>query len=131
LEKVGANVTLITDPSKEGFENVLRGYQIESLKHIWRHKEDSLTFRDAFKDVKRGLVAGKSVSRTSIINFLYEMCDEGVLKYEEETCRGGMRRKYLVGLVEADFKRYIAATVLKSFYEKLSLPDQRGNKINT
>ena len=42
------------------------------------------------------------------------MCDEGVLDFEEETCKGGMRRKYSKGLDENGFKRHIASTVLNS-----------------
>ncbi|MCK5670698.1 hypothetical protein KAI10_04905, partial [Candidatus Bathyarchaeota archaeon] len=56
----------------------------------------------------------KSVSRASIINFLNAMCDEGVLAFEEETCKGGMRRKYSTGLDESGFKVHIAEMVLKS-----------------
>jgi len=42
------------------------------------------------------------------------MCDDGVLNYEEETCKGGMRRKYFPGLDEEGFKKYIAKTVFES-----------------
>jgi hypothetical protein len=42
------------------------------------------------------------------------MCDEGVLKFEEETCKGGTRRKYFTGLNEEGFKKHVAKVVLKS-----------------
>ncbi len=104
---------LVIDPTKNGFEKVLREYQIESLKLIWAHKGDGMTSREVYLAVNEVLGA-KSVSRASIINFLNAMCEEGVLAFEEETCKGGMRRKYSTGLDESGFKVHIAEMVLKS-----------------
>ena len=104
---------LVIDPTKNGFEKVLREYQIESLKLIWAHKGDGMTSREVYLAVNE-VLGSKSVSRASIINFLNAMCDEGVLAFEEETCKGGMRRKYSTGLAESGFKVHIAEMVLKS-----------------
>ena len=104
---------LVIDPTKNGFEKVLRDYQIEALKLVWENTGDGLTSREVYDAVNVRL-GSKSVSRASIINFLNAMCDEGVLDFEEETCKGGMRRKYSTGLDESGFKKYIAEVVLKS-----------------
>ncbi len=104
---------LVIDPAKNGFEKVLREYQIESLKLIWDHKGDGMTSREVYLAVNE-VLGDKSVSRASIINFLNAMCDEGVLAFEEETCKGGMRRKYSTRLDESGFKVHIAEMVLKS-----------------
>jgi hypothetical protein len=73
-----------------------------------------MTSREVYQAVNRSL-GDKTISRASIINFLNDMCDEGVLKYEEETCKGGTRRKYFTGLDEKGFKKHIAKVVFKSF----------------
>jgi hypothetical protein len=112
---------LIIDPSKTGLEKVLRDYQIEALKLIWGNTGEGLTSREVYEDVNKNL-GGKSVSRASIINFLNAMCDERVLDFEEETCKGGMRRKYSKGMDENGFKRYVASTVLDSLIR--DFPDQ-------
>ena len=105
---------LVIDPTKNGFEKVLRDYQIEALKLVWANNTgDGLTSRKVYDEVNVAL-GSKSVSRASIINFLNAMCDEGVLEFEEETCKGGMRRKYSTGLDESGFKKYIAEVALKS-----------------
>ena len=104
---------MIIDPSKNGLEKVLRDYQIEALELIWGNTGGGLTSREVYEAVNRSL-GGKTVSRASIINFLNAMCDEGVLAFEEETCKGGMRRKYSKGMDENGFKRYIASTLLSS-----------------
>ncbi len=113
---------IIIDPSKDGLEKVLRDYQIEALRHVWEHNGDGLTSRDVFKAVNESLDGGRSVSRASIINFLNAMCDEGVLDFEEETCKGGMRRRYSKGMGEDGFKNYVASTVIRSLMK--DFPDQ-------
>ena len=112
---------LVIDPTKDGFEKVLREYQIEALKLIWADKGDGMTSREVYIAVNDVLEA-RSVSRASIINFLNAMCDEGVLDFEEETCKGGMRRKYSTGLDESGFKVHIAEMVLKSLV--VDFPDE-------
>jgi hypothetical protein len=112
--KVRAKMTIVIDPSKEGLEKVLRDYQIEALQIIWNSDNKGMTSREVYQAVNRSL-GNKTISRASIINFLNDMCDEGVLKYEEETCKGGTRRKYFTGLNELDFKKHITKVVFKSF----------------
>jgi hypothetical protein len=112
---------LIVDPSKNGLEKVLRDYQIEALKVVWSNTGDGLTSREVYEAVNEKL-GSKSVSRASIINFLNAMVDDGVLDFEEETCKGGMRRKYAKGLDEDGFKRHIASTVIQSLLR--DFPDQ-------
>jgi hypothetical protein len=107
-------LTLVIDPSKSGLEKVLRDYQIEAMKLIWAHNGDGMTSREVYDATNVKLGGGKSVSRASIINFLNAMCDEGILDFEEETCKGGMRRKYKKGLDEKGFKKFIASEVLIS-----------------
>ncbi len=113
MVRLGDKLPLVIDPTKNGFGKVLRDYQIEALKLIWTHKGDGMTSREVYDAVNVRL-GPKSVSRSSIINFLNAMCDEGVLDFEEETCKGGMRRKYSTGLDESGFKKHIAEVVLKS-----------------
>ena len=64
---------LVVDPSKQGLEKVLKNYQTEALKIIWKHNGDGLTSREVYDRVNIRLGEGKSVSRASIINFLNAM----------------------------------------------------------
>ncbi|MCW4048175.1 MAG: hypothetical protein NWE89_00410 [Candidatus Bathyarchaeota archaeon] len=113
---------IVIDPAKNGLEKVLRDYQIEALKIIWSNTGEGMTSREVYEGVNQNLGVGKSVSRASIINFLNAMCDDNVLDFEEETCKGGMRRKYAKGLDEDGFKKYIASVVLGSLIK--DFPDQ-------
>ena len=113
---------LVVDPSKDGFEKVLRDYQIEALNMVWNADSTGATSREVYQYVNKALAGNKTVSRASIINFLNSMCDEGVLNYQEETCKGGMRRKYTPGLDEDEFKKYIAKSVMESLMK--DFPEQ-------
>jgi len=115
-------MTLVVDPSKDGFEKVLRDYQIEALKMVWNNGETGVTSREVYQHVNKALKGVKTISRASIINFLNRMCDEKVISYVEETCKGGMRRKYSTGLNEDEFKKYIATIVFESLLK--DFPDQ-------
>lgn len=114
-------MTIVIDPSKTGLEKVLRDYQIEALKVIWGSNNKGLTSREVYQSVNK-VLESKTISRASIINFLNDMCDEGVLKYEEETCKGGTRRKYFTGLDEMGFRKHVAKVVLNSLMR--DFPDQ-------
>lgn len=108
---------LVMDPSKSGLEKVLRDYQVEALRIVWNKDGGGVTSREAYLHVNKELCGVKTISRASIINFLNSMCDEGVLNYEEETCKGGMRRKYSPELDEDEFKKYIARSVFDSLFK--------------
>ena len=110
------------DPTKTGFEKVLRVYQIEAMNHVWKNVEEGATSRQVYNHVNGALDGGKKISPASIINFLDQMCDEGILNYTEETCKGGTRRVYTPALDEEKYKKHIAKSVFDSLMK--DFPDQ-------
>ena len=113
---------IILDPAKSGFEKVLRDYQTVALKMVWANADVGVTSRQVFNHVNMNLDGEKTISRASIINFLNGMCDEDILNYEEETCKGGVRRKYTPSFDEDGFAKHIARSVFDSLYR--DFPDQ-------
>ena len=105
---------MIFDPNMNGLEKVLRDYKVEALRVVWAKAVDGVTSREVYRSVNKALEGKKTISRASIINFLNSMCDEGVLSYKEETCKGGMRRKYFPKLSEKEFAMKIAKDVIVS-----------------
>ena len=114
--------TIVVDPSKSGLEKVLTDYEIEALRVVWGNSDKGFTSREVHVRVNEALEGIRTISRASIINFLNDMCDEGVLNYEEETCKGGSRRRYSPRLDEGGFKKHIAKTVFESLLR--DFPDQ-------
>jgi predicted transcriptional regulator len=106
-------MTLTIDTAGKGLAMVLKDYQEEALQYIWGKKGAGASSRDVWSQVNKTLKA-KTISRASIINFLNAMVDEGVLNYTEITGKGGHRRIYSTKLDEAQFKQYVAETVLKN-----------------
>ncbi len=105
-------LTLKFDPEKNGLAKILRNYQIEALKSVWKNSEKGLTSREVYEYVN-GKIDG-SISRASIINFLKDMADEGVLDYEMHPGKGGMRPIYTSRMNESEFKTYVAQTMINS-----------------
>jgi predicted transcriptional regulator len=56
---------------------------------------------------------GETISRASVINFLEDLREMGVLSGEERTGKGGHHWVYYPKLDEAGFKRFIAETLLE------------------
>ena len=108
------DMTLTFDPAGEGLAKVLRDYQIEALRIVWTKGDEGAISKEVWLHVNKVLLGIRTISRASIINFLNAMVDEGVLNYENETCKGGTRRIYTPKLDERGFKKHIANTVLKS-----------------
>ena len=119
-------MTLKFDPEKKGLAKVLRDYQQEALKSVWKNSEKGLTTGEVFEYVN-GKIDG-SISRASIINFLKAMADEGVLNYTERTGIGGIHRVYTPRLNESEFKIHVAQTMISSLLK--DFPEETKTAIN-
>ena len=107
-------MNFVLDPKASGLSKVLKDYQREALRCIWKSESMGLTSRMVHSYVNERLDGGKSISRASIINFLNAMVDEGVLDYVEESGKGGYHRVYSAKLDEAGFKRALAESFVSS-----------------
>ena len=111
--QVNRKVTLKFDPESRGLSKVFKDYQQEALKAVWKNENGAIS-REVWQHVNGNLDGGGSISRASVINFLNDMVDEGVLDYHEESGKGGYHRVYKPRMDESELKRYIAETVLAS-----------------
>jgi predicted transcriptional regulator len=82
------------DTRQEGLRTLFKPYQALLMEHLW----------DLNGKTRVGLKSGQAwkylqdkpekKSRASVIIFLNEMVDEGILDYEERTGKGGYHRVY-------------------------------------
>ncbi len=107
-------MNFVLDPSASGLSKVLREYQQEALRFIWKSEGKGLTTGMVHSYVNERLDGGKSISRASIILFLKALAEEGVLDYIEEPGKGGYHRVYSAKLDEAGFKRELANSFVSS-----------------
>ena len=101
------------DASKSGLGTILRDYQEAALRYLWSLGGRGAGSRDVWMHVNQEL-GTRTISRSSIINFLDAMVDDGVLNYTETTGKEGHRRIYSMKYDEAGFKEHIAKVVIRN-----------------
>ena len=99
------------DPSESGLKKLHRDYEIAALRAVWGC-DDGILSREIWEKVK--LETDNPVSRSTVIKYLQEATDKGIIKYDLETCKGGHRRRYYPSMSEQEYKEYIVETVLES-----------------
>jgi len=99
------------DTAETGLRAVLKDYQELALRAIWANPE-GLGSKAVWDRVNAELKPN-TISRASIINFLESMRKMGVLKGVEKTGKGGYHWIYSPAMNEAEFKEFIAETLIK------------------
>jgi hypothetical protein len=102
---------IFLDPSKKGLGKIHRDYEILALQVVWKGSGGILS-TEIWNRVKKQM--DEPVSRSTIIKFLQEATDRGIIRYDLETCKGGYRRRYYVKMNEKQYHKYIVKTVVES-----------------
>jgi hypothetical protein len=101
---------MIFDMSGEGLLTIFKPYQAALLEHIWELNKDErvgINSRQAYKFLQDH---PDSKSRASVIIFLNEMVEEGVMEFEDRTGKGGHHRVYYPRMDREQFARPIVET---------------------
>ena len=93
-----------------------KGWQVESLRYLWRIKPEGANSRTVWTNVNESLRG--SISRASIINFLNHMADEALLTYTETTGKGGCHRVYSTKYGETEFKQHISTLIISKLLKE-------------
>jgi predicted transcriptional regulator len=99
------------DASEKGLLTLFKPYQAALMEHIWKinnPERTGITSGQAFEFLKDH---PDSKSRASVIFFLNDMVEEGVLSYEERSGKGGYHRIYYQKMNREQFARYVAKTI--------------------
>lgn len=117
---------LSLETDKQGFEMFFKPWQIEALRVLWSHSEGANS-ATVWKQVNENTL----ISRASIINYLNDMVDEGILNYTEVSGKGGYHRVYQLDLTETQLREHLVklftAKLLKEYPEatKKTLKEMR------
>ena len=95
-----------------------KDYQVLALEALWSRGESNS--REVWSYVNEKMEG--SISRASVINFLNEMVDEGLLNYTTSTGKGGVRRIYSHRFDENAFAQELVTRTLSKLVE--SFPDE-------
>ena len=100
------------ETGQQGLRAVLKDYQELALREIWK-SNTGLNSRKVWTQVNEKLKPS-TISRASIINFLEDVRERGVLAGEEKTGKGGHHWVYTPAMNETEYKQYIINTLLES-----------------
>jgi len=112
---------MIFDTSEKGLLTLFKPYQAALLEHIWDLNSSDrvgVTSGQAYEFLK---AHPDSKSRASVINFLNEMVEEGVLTYEEESGKGGYHRVYYPKKDREQFAQHVVETISNKLAETFPL----------
>ena len=101
------------DTDKEGLHTLFRPYQALLLEHLWELNSESRVGVNSGQAHRYLLDTPEKMSRASVINFLNDMVDEGILDYEEKTGKGGYHRVYYPKMDREEFSVYVTELIKK------------------
>lgn len=105
------------DTSKKGLQTLFKPYQAALLEHIWKLNNPGrvgITSGQAHEFLKDH---PDSKSRASVIFFLDDMVEEGVLDYEQESGKGGYHRVYYQKMSREQFAQHVVETITDKLHE--------------
>ena len=111
----------------EGLETLFKPYQALLLEWIWEQNEDQRKGVNSNQAHMYLQSTSESKSRASVIFFLNDVVEEGILTYEERTGKGGHHRVYYPNMNREEFSNY----VITSINEKLSAVFPKAIAIKT
>lgn len=82
------------------------------LDILWTKADEGLIGSEVYNSVKERF-GRRSVSRAAILLYLKDLCRKNVLRFREETCRGGRRKRYFPIKSKEEYERgFVHKTVL-------------------
>jgi predicted transcriptional regulator len=108
---------MIFDTSEKGLLTLFKPYQAALMEHIWKLNNPyrtGITSGQAY-EFQKDHPDGKS--RASMIFFLNDMVEEGILTYEEKTGKGGYHRVYYPKMSREQFAQHVVQTITKKLKE--------------
>ena len=99
------------DTTKEGLYTLFKPYQVNLLEHIWELNENEKVGVNSSRAHEYLLTTSEKKSRASVIFFLNDLVDEGILDYEERTGKGGHHRVYYPKMNRDEYAAYVTEAI--------------------
>lgn len=96
------------DTKQEGLRTLFKPYQALLMEHLWTLNEKSRVGLSSGQAWKYLQDKPEKKSRASVIIFLNEMVEEGILDYEERTGKGGYHRVYYPKTDREEFAEFVS-----------------------
>jgi len=99
------------DTGEKGLPMFFKGWQLKVLEYLWGIQPSGANSREVWSHLQKAMP--EPVSRASVIYFLQDMAERGVLTQELKTGKGGHHGIYSHKYSEKEFKQYIAEYVIR------------------
>ena len=99
------------DTEQKGLLTLFKPYQTILLERIWELNESERVGINSGEAYKYLLGTPEKKSRASVIFFLNDLVEEGILDYEERTGKGGHHRVYYPKLDRDAFSIYVTEKI--------------------
>lgn len=99
------------DTEKEGLHTLFKPYQALLLEWIWELNEEEKVGVNSNQAHKHLDNSPEKKSRASVIFFLNDMVEEGILSYEEKSGKGGYHRVYYPTMNRREFSAHATETI--------------------
>ena len=115
------------DPIQTGLRAIFKDWQETTFRIIIENPQ-GLNSREAWEKVNEKL--GKdAISRASIINFLQDLLEGGILTADDQTGRGGHHNVYKPAMNQTQLQQHIAETILQSLISEF--PEETKKALKT
>lgn len=104
---------LVFDTSKDGYETILKPWQVEAMRCLFERGEEGSTSKDVWLHV----LERERISRAAVILFLQRLEEDGVLNNAPRTGKGGYHGFYTPAFDEEGFKLEVARTIISKLLE--------------
>ena len=101
------------DTTKSGLDSLFKPYQGMLLEHLWSLNENEEVPIGSGKAWLWLCGTPEKKSRASVIFYLNDMVDEGVLGFHDRTGKGGHHRLYYPKMDREQFAEYAADEIVK------------------
>jgi hypothetical protein len=105
------------DIEQEGLLTLFKPYQAALLERLWEINESARVGMNSGEAHRFLLEGPDKKSRASVIFFLNDMVEEGVLDYEERTGKGGHHRVYYPKMDRDGFATYVTEKITAKLQE--------------
>jgi len=101
------------DTAKDGLGSLFKPYQAMLLEHIWELNADETVRIGSGRAHEYLQGTSEKMSRASVIFFLNDMVDEGVLGFDDRTGKGGHHRIYFPKMSREEFAQHAVKQVVE------------------
>jgi hypothetical protein len=108
------------DTEQEGLLTLFKPYQAILLEYMWDLNESERVGINSGQAHKYLQGKPEKKSRASVIFFLNDLVEDGILEFEERTGKGGHHRVYYPKLDREEFSLYVTKTIKDKLTETFS-----------